>query len=1002
MKSSIKTRTGLFTLLCSLGLAQATTAPAVAATHDVNSMPPVSIVDGTKLRTPKRGGHTLHVLSPDVLELVRVNGQSSASAGVDSWDFVNASGGLNAPAASKFSVTVDGKPVDVKSVGFKRRPLYAPLNERDLRVGNSLFLQLASPVAPGQSVVVKNPDGSLWPDKMKFAAEAHSLRYSPAIHVNQEGYVPGWPKKAAVGYYLGSLGELPVSNRKYELVDAASGRVVHSGALSNRPDSGWTYSPAPYQKVYEADFSDFKTPGEYKLVVPGLGASLPFMIDEGIGMNFVRAYAQGLYHQRCGHSNKLPFTRFTHAACHTDPAVVPGSGSGHDFTWKTIAKYANELNSENPAQRAPRLTSESAQLYPFVKKGTVDVSGGHHDAGDYSKYTTNAAMLLHLLMVGVDDFPGVAALDNLGLPESGDRIGDILQEAKIEADFIAKLQDTDGGFYFIVYPREREYESNVLPHEGDAQVVWPKTTSATAAAVAALAEAGSSPAFKKAYPSEAAAYLAKAKRGWAFLEKAIAKHGKAGAYQKLTHYGDDFTHDDELAWAAAAMFAATGDQEIHKTLKKWYDPADSGTRRWGWLRAYSSYGNAARSYAFAARSGRLSAGKLDAGYLAKCEAELLGAGNDALTWSKQSAYGTSFPEATKRVQSAGWYFSSAQAFDITVAHQIKPKPAYLDAIIRNLNYEAGSNALNVSFITGLGWKRQHEIVHQYAQNDDRVLPVNGIPLGNLQTGPVYTGTYGTELAALTFPRDNAGSAPTPFYDRWSDTFNVATEFVHLDQARALSSLAYMATLTKTKSQPWKAAEGAITGVPSKIDSKSSFKVSMKVPGMDLDGARIVWEASGQEPAYGETYTVKPSGHGAQWIEAEAQWPDGRRAYARKTLFAENGNATVNVNVTDAVATIGKSSDTAVYTFTRTGGTAKALVVKFKLSGSAAKWTDYRRPAGDMPESVVIPAGADSTKLKLVAMANSSGAKPATVVLTLDASPNYNMGKAKSGTVTLKQ
>ena len=32
---------------------------------------------------------------------------------------------------------------------------------------------------------------------------------------------------------------------------------------------------APYQKVLEADFSDFKTPGEYRLAVPGLGASFP-------------------------------------------------------------------------------------------------------------------------------------------------------------------------------------------------------------------------------------------------------------------------------------------------------------------------------------------------------------------------------------------------------------------------------------------------------------------------------------------------------------------------------------------------------------------------------------------------------------------------------------------------------------------------------------------------------------------------------------------------------
>ncbi len=609
-------------------------------------------------------------------------------------------------------------------------------------------------------------------------------------------------------------------------------------------------------------------------------------------------------------------------------------------------------------------------------------------------------MLVHLLMVGVDDFEGVAKLDNLGLPESGDGISDILQEAKIEADFLAKMQDSDGGFYFLVYPRERQYESNVLPQDGDTQVVWPKTTSATAASVAALAQTGSSPAFKKAYPKAAADYMEKAKLGWKFLETAIAKHGKAGAYQKLTHYGDDFTHDDELAWAAAAMFAATGDEKIHKTLKSWYNPSDSSTYRWGWQRAYSSFGNAARAYAFAARSGRIAKSKLDANYLAKCEAELIAAGDAALKWSQQSAYGTSFPTETKAVHSAGWYFSSAQAFDITVAHQLKPKKAYLDAIIRNMNYEAGSNAINVSYITGLGWKRQNEIVHQYAQNDDRVLPVSGIPQGNLQTGPVYTGTYGTELAALTYPRDDNKSAPTPFYDRWSDTFNVATEFVHIDQARALSSLAYMATLTKTSNQQWKSAKGTIKGVPPEIQKGKAFKVRFDVPGMDTDGARITWEASGQQPAFGETYTVKPTG-GAQWIEVEAHWPDGRRAYARKKLFSENGLSTINVKATDAVATVGNEKDKAVYTFTRTGDSSKPVTVSFKLSGTAAKWTDYRRPQGDMPESITIPAGKDSANLPLLAMANSSGQKTATVVLTLEPNKAYNVGKEKTDTVTIK-
>src|SRR5690606_10017663 len=93
------------------------------------------------------------------------------------------------------------------------------------------------------------------------------------------------------------------------------------------------------------------------------------------------------------------------------------------------------------------IRDEAAQLFPIVRRGAVDVSGGHHDAGDYSKYTTNSAALIHVLVFAVDALPGAAERDDLGWPESGDGVPDLLQAAKHEADFLAKMQDDDGGFH---------------------------------------------------------------------------------------------------------------------------------------------------------------------------------------------------------------------------------------------------------------------------------------------------------------------------------------------------------------------------------------------------------------------------------------------------------------------------------------------------------------------------------------------------------------------------
>jgi len=57
--------------------------------------------------------------------------------------------------------------------------------------------------------------------------------------------------------------------------------------------------------------------------------------------------------------------------------------------------------------------------------------------------------------------------------------------------------------------------------------------------------------------------------------------------------------------------------------------------------------------------------------------------------------------------------------------------------------------------------------------------------------------------------------------------------------------------------------------------------------MDLNGARIVWEAQDQEPCYGLNYAFTPKGNGSQWVEAEAQWPDGRRVVAATTFNYDN-------------------------------------------------------------------------------------------------------------------
>jgi len=843
------------------------------------------------LLMPPVGSAELRILAPDLLELSLVTTKEAPPARPTQWNFVAANFQYVLPSVSKFAVKMDEAPVQVQSVGFKRRPIYAPFRKRDLRIGNHLYLKLTAPLTEGQQVEVKNPDGSLWGTNTKFRARFDPQRFSPSIHVNQQGYVPGFPKKANIGFYLGSFGELNIpAGTGFSIVNDLEGTPVHQGIMTLRTDRGYTYSQLPYQKVWEADFSEFKEPGRYRLVVSGLGSSYPFRIDEGAAACFARTYALGLYHQRCGVENSLPFTRHTHGACHTNQAEIP------TMTFSAVNKALAAFSSDyakNPRHTARQLKDVNSSLYPFLKTGRIEVSGGHHDAGDYSKYTINVAQLIHSLIFAVDNFEGTAGLDNLGLPESDDGISDLLQEAKIEANFLSKMQDDDGGFYFLVYPRNRSYEDNVLPDRGDPQVVFPKNTAATAAAVAALAQTASSPLFKQTYPELAGAHLAQARKGWDFLQNAMDRHGRDGAYQKISHYGNEFMHDDELAWAAAELFLATGDPAFENELISRFNPSSFTTWRFGWTRLWEGYGCAIRSYAFGARSGRLSTDKLNTTYLDKCRAEIISAAEDQLRFSREHAYGSSFPDPNKTSRTAGWYFSLDQTFDLATAMQFDPRAEFLDAILRNMNYEGGSNPLNLCFLTGIGNKRQREVVHQFAINDRRILPPSGLPQGNIQRDFSTSSTlYPNELPGLCFPSDNAVSSPYAPYDIWADTYNVTTEFVNPQQGRGLAVLAFLMAQTGLKDQAWKP-------VPSQIELDhpnalvgTSVGASLKADGLDLSRAEIVWEGRSHEPFMGSVFPMKPEFLGTYWVEAEALLPDGRRIVASSQFSSLAGHRTI--------------------------------------------------------------------------------------------------------------
>src|SRR5207244_4577052 len=97
---------------------------------------------------------------------------------------------------------------------------------------------------------------------------------------------------------------------------------------------------------------------------------------------------------RSATTNARPSPRHTHDVCHAAAAEIPSPQSSFAYTWSVIAAESANY-AGNPRHTARQLKDEASQLYPFINKNPIDVSRGHHDAGDYSKYTINSANLIH-------------------------------------------------------------------------------------------------------------------------------------------------------------------------------------------------------------------------------------------------------------------------------------------------------------------------------------------------------------------------------------------------------------------------------------------------------------------------------------------------------------------------------------------------------------------------------------------------------------------------------
>ena len=310
-------------------------------------------------------------------------------------------------------------------------------------VAHYLFLTLSRPMTEGETVSLKLPAG----ETLAFTYSTQTP--TPMFKINQVGYMPFARKYAYLGAWLGTAGPMPLhqdyDGKSFQLIDVSNGKAIFTGNLKKRLPDPTTAKGAPFtgEEVLELEFSECKTPGTYYLMVEGIGRSEEFCIGDSTMAEAFYIHAKGLYHQRCGIAKEEPYTHWHLRKCH--PFCFRGTFPPHNSHYGK-AKDA----SRSYGFRDSNGNSISVSHFKLIKENApnppekLELCGGWHDAADWDRRPQ------HLGIVG--DLAAVYLLKpqnftdgQLNIPESGNGIPDILDEALWGIEYLRQSQLPDGG-----------------------------------------------------------------------------------------------------------------------------------------------------------------------------------------------------------------------------------------------------------------------------------------------------------------------------------------------------------------------------------------------------------------------------------------------------------------------------------------------------------------------------------------------------------------------------
>ena len=466
----------------------------------------------------------------------------------------------------------------------------------------------------------------------------------------------------------------------------------------------WNYSG---EEVQTYDISSIKKPGTYRLYRDGYIGN-PVVIGENVYEDLTKAALKWFYYQRAGMALDTRYAgKWARAAGHIDDSVTV---YGTDLPTATVV--AQSKGKPAPKKADPKI---------------IKSQRGWYDAGDYGKYIVNSGITVFTLLELYEHFPAFMDTLQWNIPREFPKMPALLEEIRWNLDWMLSMQDKDGGVYHKL--TSLKFGSSTMPEiDGAKRYAIEKSLTATLDFAAVMAQASRVYApFDKAFAdrmlkaSGAAYYWAK------HNPKALYKQPSDVQTGDYTYGGED--GKDEFAFAATELFRATKKKNYLNDLSAYKIRSDGPW--WGDVNMLAVYHVALDSADFGAKLG------------GAARKALLAAANELRAIGDTSAY-----RLPATPSSWNWGSNSAMANNGIVllhAYYVTGDKSYLDGAQQCLDYLLGKNPIEMTYVTGFGYRSPRNPHHRVSESDFVDDPVPGMLVGGPHLGKQDINLDGKEL-----------------------------------------------------------------------------------------------------------------------------------------------------------------------------------------------------------------------------------------------------------------